>query len=142
MLQSIQATGGTIHGAAVRAFFAKGVRVPAEAKLVVIIVGDEGGEEGARFAQAFAECGYRPDAMALIVSAVNAQSRGMTVRQCAAHLRLPYSEVQVAQFDDPYQVPRVLKALLDAPPPAAGFAGPPRTSWVDKVMATPILQLP
>ena len=52
---------------------------------------------------------------------------------------MPYSEVEVDQFDDPYQVTRVLKALLEAPV-ATGTA---RTAgWVDKVLATPLLAKP
>ena len=46
MLARITAAGGTIHGAAVRALHQAGVRVPAGAKLVVIVVGDEAGEDG------------------------------------------------------------------------------------------------
>ena len=52
---------------------------------------------------------------------------------------MPFSEVQVAQFEDPYQVPRVLKALLDAP--LAGGAAP-RVAWVEKVMSTALLRAP
>jgi hypothetical protein len=142
MLAKVSAGGGTIHGAAVRAIAQKGVRIPASAKLIVIVVGDEGGEDGAQLGRCFTEMGYAPSAIALIVSTANAASRGATVRQCAAFLRLPYSEVQVSSFDDPYQVTRVLKTLLEAPAPPPGLGQPIRTSWVDKVMQTPLLTVP
>jgi hypothetical protein len=51
---------------------------------------------------------------------------------------VPFSEVEVRQFDDPYQVTRVLKTLLDAP--VADRSGPAAAyPWLDKVLATPLL---
>jgi len=135
MLQAVKASGGTMHSAAVQALHRQGVRVAPTAKLVVIVVGDEAGEHGRQFAQAFGETGYRVDAMALLVNV--AWSRGNTVRQCAAQLRVPFSEVAVDQFDDPYQVPRVLKALLDAP----RVQGSMSFGLVERVMNMPLLCL-
>ncbi len=135
MLAPIHADGGTIHGAAVQALHRDGVRVPPEAKLIVIIAGDESGEPGTQFAQSFTTLGYRVHAMALIL----AGTRGQTVRDCARTLAIPYSEVSVAQFDDPYHVTRVLRALLEAPISAA--VGAPTPALVEKVMATKILEL-
>jgi len=62
------------------------------------------------------------------------------VRDCAKALKVPYSEVTVEQFDDPYHVTRVLRALLEAPV-AAGSAAP-TSALVEKVMATPLLEPP
>ena len=90
-----------------------GVRVPAGAKLIVIVVGDEAGRGGrAVRADVFRTLGYARRAMALLLAGAQ---RGATVRDCARELRVPYSEVNVEQFDDPYHVPRVLRALLEAP---------------------------
>jgi len=133
MLSPIKAGGGTMHAAAVRALNLAGVSFPSEAKLIVIVVGDEAGERGDRLAQAFRELGYRVDAMALLLSA---QYRGSTVRDCARELGVPFSEVDAAQFDDPYHVTRVLKALLEAP--VSRGAGS-TSGLVEKVMATPLL---
>ncbi|MBJ6760923.1 VWA domain-containing protein [Myxococcaceae bacterium JPH2] len=135
MLGSLRASGGTVHGAAVHALHRDGVRVPTEARLVVIVVGDEAGEAGDQFARAFRDCGYTVSALALMVSVVGA--RGNTVRTCATQLRVPFSEVQVEQFADPYQVPRVLKALLDAP----AATGVSQSGWVERVMRTPLLKV-
>ena len=74
-------------------------------------------------------------ALGLIVSV--AHGRGQTVRQCAQAMALPFVEVDVKQFDDPYQVPRVLKAMLEAPTPT-GFMGE-RSKWLEKVLKTPLL---
>jgi hypothetical protein len=66
------------------------------------------------------------------------QTRGRTVRNCARELRVPFTEVSVDQFDDPYQVPRVLQTMLEAP--VLGLEG--RPSWIDKIMQTPLLEKP
>lgn len=134
MLKGIRADGGTVHGAAVRALRNAGVVIPSGARLVVMVVGDEAGEAGDQLARAFLETGYQPAALAMLLSV--ATGRGNTVRSCATFLHLPFSEVKVEQFDDPYQVPRVLKTLLEAPV-AEGVA--PRAAWVEKVMQTPLL---
>jgi von Willebrand factor type A domain len=137
MLASITASGGTIHGAAVRTLHNSGVRVPATAKLVVIVVGDEAGESGADLARAFRDYGYNVSALAIFVNV--AATRGTTVQHCARELGVPFSEVSIESFADPYQVPRVLKALIDAPA-AAGVAK--QSGLVERVMATPLLTVP
>jgi hypothetical protein len=140
MLKPIKADGGTIHGSALLALHREGVRVPPEAKLILIVVGDEGGEAGAELAGTFRALGYRVDAIALLVSVSNVAHRGTTVRDCAKALRVPYSEVTVEQFDDPYHVTRVLRALLEAPISAAATAAP-APGLVEKVMATKLLEV-
>jgi len=139
MLKPLRADGGTIHGAGVLALHREGLRVPAAAKLILIVVGDEGGEAGTELAGTFRTLGYRVDAIALLVSVSKAAHRGSTVRDCAKALRVPYSEVTVEQFDDPYHVTRVLRALLEAPISAA--VGVPTSGLVEKVMATKLLEI-
>ena len=60
-----------------------------------------------------------------------------TVRDCARTLAVPFSEVKADQFDDPYHVTRVLRALLEAPV----AAGVPTPGLVEKVMTTKLLEL-
>ncbi|MBL8952256.1 MAG: VWA domain-containing protein, partial [Myxococcaceae bacterium] len=141
MLSGVKAGGGTTHAAGVRALYNDNVRVPATARLIVIVVGDEAGEAGDQFARVFNECGYHVAAMALLVSVAGSAARGQSVRSCAGQLRVPFSEVDVSHFDDPYQVPRVLKALLDAPVAAGPAAAGVQHGWVEKVMKTPLLGL-
>lgn len=138
MLSSIKAAGGTVHASGLRVFAATGVKIPKGHKLVVIVVGDEAGEEGASFARAFREYGYEVAAMAVI--ACVAHGRGRTVQDCARTLGVPFSDVDVAQFDDPYQVPRVLAALLEAPRLGPGIGA--QQGWLERVLATPVLALP
>jgi hypothetical protein len=135
MLKGIAAGGGTVHGAGLHAFHSTGVTIPDGAKLIVIVVGDEAGETGKSFADAFSRYGYRPDAIALLLSVANATQQGTTVRACATELALPFSTVDVEQFDDPYQVTRVLTALLEAP----RATGTRTSGWVEKVMRTKLL---
>src|SRR6185437_11064188 len=137
MLSGITAAGGTVHAAALQAFHNAGVRIPGEAKLIVIVVGDEAGESGEQLARAFTQLGYAPAAMALLVSV--SHGRGSSVRICARTLQVPFSEVQVNTFDDPYQVLRVLAALLEAP--VAANVGAPQSGWVERVMKTPLLKV-
>jgi len=135
MLASVSAGGGTMHSAGVRALFSAGVRIPAAHRLLVVVVGDEAGENGQTFAETFTACGYRPTALALLVNV--STGRGTTVRDTARHLGIGLSEIQIDQFEDPYQVPRVLRTLVEAPK----LPGLPTSSWVDKVMETPLLTL-
>jgi len=139
MLSSIKAGGGTVHAAAVHALHQAGVRIAKGNKLIVIVVGDEAGESGAQLAQAFRTMGYDVAAMAILVSVSG--GRGTTVQETARALQVPFSEVQIDQFDDPYNVPRVLRTLLEAPKLAPGALAI-HTGWLDKVLKTPILQLP
>ncbi len=138
MLQGITAGGGTMHGAAVRALHEAGVSFPKESKLVVIVVGDEAGETGEQLAHAFRAFGFDVAALALMLP--SQAGRGYTVRNCATALGIPFSEVTLDQFADPYQVTRVLTALLEAPKMIAGPVK--QAGWVEKVMKTKLLELP
>jgi uncharacterized protein (DUF58 family) len=138
MLASVTAGGGTLYSSALRALHRDGVRIPSTAKLVVIAVGDEDGEDGAQFARAFGELGYAVGAIALILNVVH--RRGNTVINAARALGVPFSTVEIEQFDDPYQVPRVLQTILEAPSPSA-LPGVVVSGWVEKVMSTPLLDI-
>lgn len=136
MLTGINASGGTMHSAAVQAIGRSGVVVPATSRLLVVIVGDEAGEAGSTFAGSFASFGYKPGAFALLVNV--SAVRGQTVRDAARTLGIGLAEIQIEQFDDPYQVPRVIRALLDTPALGPAVRA---TAWVDKVMGTALLAI-
>lgn len=140
MLSGLHASGGTLHGVAVRALHKAGVRIPAAAQLLVIVVGDEAGEHGVELAKAFDTHGYKPSAMALLLNLAPGAARGHSIRGCAQQLRIPLHEITVDHFSDPYQVPRVLKTLIESAGSAVGSTAG-ASSWVEKVMATPLLQL-
>jgi len=136
MLKDVKAGGGTTYFAALQAFSREGIAIPPDRKLILIAVGDEAGEQGRAFADAMSQYGFVPAAIALILSVSTSFTRGSTVRDAAQILQVPFSEVSVDQFEDPYQVTRVLKTLLEAPPL------PGRTAWLEKVLATPLLTKP
>jgi len=135
-LSKLTAGGGTQHSAAVAALHKAGVVIPDESELIVFVVGDEAGEQGATFAQRFVESGYRPAAFAHIVNIAQGWNRGLTVRQASEHLGVPYTEVNVEQFTDVYQVQRTLKAVLEAQP----FRS--RASLIEKILQVGLLQKP
>lgn len=138
MLRGLRASGGTLHDSAVRALHSSGVRFPEDAPLIVIIAGDEAGETGSHLGRTFMRLNYKVSAMALINCAPEPKWRGSTIRDCAKYLKVPFSEVSVSQFDDPYQVPRVLRALLSAPV-TQGVAS---SGWIEKVLSLPLLEKP
>lgn len=140
MLSGLHASGGTVHGAAVRALHQSGVRVPPTAQLLVIVVGDEAGENGPELAKAFDTYLYKPAAMALMLNVAPNATRGSSLRTCAQHLRIPFHEITIDHFSDPYQVPRVLRTLIESAGAATGTTAG-ATKWVEKIMATPLLQL-
>ena len=91
------------------------MRIPPTVKLIIIVAGDENGEDPPSLARAMDRLGYRPSAIGLIVSVNPRFGRGNTVRGAAEELGVPFTEVDVEQFADPYQVTRVLQTLLEAP---------------------------
>ncbi len=136
MLKSIGASGGTIYGSAITALHASGARIPAGANLIIFAVGDEAGEGGDSFASAIRNAGYAPRAFAHIVSVAPNESRGTTVRRAAEALGIAYTEVNVEQFTDVYQVQRTLKAVLEAQ------AFRTQGSMIEKIMQTELLVSP
>lgn len=140
MLQPIKASGGTVYGAGVVALHRAGLRMREGARLIVIAAGDEEGEQGRSFADVLVQLGFKPAAFALILSCRGAHT-GRTVRDASATLRVPYSEIDASAFEDPYQVTRALKAMLDAPVLKDGVMVA-SSAWLEKVLAQPLLQKP
>jgi len=136
MLKSIGASGGTIYSSGARVFHDNGVRIPENAELILFAVGDEAGEEGSLFAGNLKQWGYVPSAIAHIVNVARGSQRGNTVRRAAEVLGVPYTEVDVEQFTDVYQVQRTLKAVLEAQPYRE------KGSMIEKIMQTELLVSP
>ena len=136
MLAPLQASGGTVYSMGIAAFDVNQVRIPDDAELIVFAVGDEAGEAGAQFAKNITSYGYKPSAFAHIVNVARGWSRGNTVRGAAEKLGVPYTEVDVDQFRDVYQVQRTLKAVLEAQP----FRQ--KASLVEKILQTELMAKP
>ena len=79
---------------------------------------------------------YVPKAIAHIVNVAPNENRGSTVRRAAEVLGVPYTEVNVEQFTDVYQVQRTLKAVLEAQPHRE------KGSMIEKIMQTELLVSP
>jgi len=141
MLAGVVASGGTDHASGVRAIHRSGFRPKPGAHLIVIVAGDEGGESPTQFAASFEQCGYQVAAFGMIVALGPRYGRGQTVKGAAQRMGVPFTEIDVSQFDDPYAVPRVLKALLEAPVLAAAPAQQrvARAGLVEKIMSSPLL---
>jgi hypothetical protein len=136
MLKGIGASGGTLYHSAIDMFRESGIRIPAGAELILFAVGDEAGESGELLARHIRDAGYAPKAIAHIVNVAPNSQRGTTVRRAADVLGLPYTEVNVEQFTDVYQVQRTLKAVLEAQP----FRE--KGSMIEKIMQTELLVSP
>src|SRR5262245_53711629 len=136
MLKGIGASGGTIYSSGIDALYESGVRVPAGADLILFAVGDEAGESGEILVQHLRNTGYPVKAIAHIVNVAPNSTRGSTVRRAAEVMGLPYTEVNVEQFTDVYQVQRTLKAVLEAQP----FRE--KGSMIEKIMQTELLVTP
>ena len=136
MLKSIGASGGTIYSSGIRVFHENGVKIPESGDLILFAVGDESGEQGDLFAQNLKQFGYVPSAIAHIVNVARNEARGTTVRRAAEVLGVPYTEVNVEQFTDVYQVQRTLRAVLEAQPIRQ------KGSMIEKIMQTELLVSP
>ena len=136
MLAGIGPGGGTQYSMGVAVFQINGVRIPKEADLVIFAVGDEAGETGAEFARNIRSYGYEPTAFAHIVNVARGWNRGSTVRRASEELGVPYTEIDVEQFRDVYQVQRTIKAVIEAQP----FKS--RESLVEKILNTELLVKP
>src|SRR5436309_942047 len=136
MLKSIGASGGTIYSSGVSVFRDNKVTIPKDAHLILFAVGDEAGEQGDLFAGNLKQWGYVPSAIAHIVNVAQSSHRGETVRRAAEVLGVPYTEVNVEQFTDVYQVQRALKAVLEAQPYRE------KGSMIEKIMQTELLVSP
>lgn len=136
MLKSIGASGGTIYSSGVRAFYESGVRIPPGRSLILFAVGDEAGEAGGLFATNLRQWNYVPAAIAHIVNVAGNSGRGTTVRSASESLGVPYTEVNVNQLTDVYQVQRTLKAALESQPYRE------KGSLIEKIMQTELLVSP
>lgn len=136
MLAGVQAGGGTVYHVGVAVFQLNGVRIPEGAGLIIFAVGDEAGEAGEEFARQVNSYGYRPSAIAHIVNVAPGWERGQTLRRASEIMGVPYTEVDVDQFRDVYQVQRTLRAVLEAQPFRAG------QSLVERILQTELLVKP
>lgn len=141
ILKNLCASGGTNHSVGFNAFSAMGVRKDPDEILILLVVGDEAGEQD--FGPRIRQTGLIPDAIGFVYNP--AGTRGNTVRSASQNLQVPFSEVSVGDLKDPYQIPRFLRTLLDARVSAVqtstGFVQA-RFGFLDRISNIPLLVPP
>ncbi len=138
-LGKFRAGGGTDYAAPIQALGQAGVRVPPQQDCVVFTVGDQnphshGEIEVRRFMRALREGDYDPIGFFHLHVGV----RGDVVQRIAAEMDRPFVELGLDQFDDPYQVQRILRAALESAPRRAS-RGP---TLLEQILATELLVRP
>ena len=141
-LSGIKASGGTSHEEGYKTLFADGTfRPPKGSDFILFVVGDEAGEAWTKLNTAIERVGVTPSAVAHIVSCGTRWGRGHTLRDYSKNKNIPYTEVKVEDFSDPYSVTRVLKGILESTP-LKGETNIKKETLVEKVMKTPLLVRP
>jgi len=135
--RGIDAGGGTSHASGVRAIAAK--KPGSDEDALFIFVGDEG--EHGDFAAAVRQTGINPMAFGLIKVPGHP---GTIVTTTASRLGIPCFKIDEKVFEDPYAIPRTIRALVAATPVgrSAERVVVPRFSLVETILKTDLLQKP
>ena len=140
MLSGLRAEGGTDHSCGVTMLAAARVRKEPGDLTILLVIGDEAGENGQTLAARLRDSNLVPDAVGFVLNMGNG-GRGNTVQVAARELRVPFTEVKVDALKDPYQVPRILRGFLDAPV-AASVAAPARFGMLERISTVALLVPP
>jgi Mg-chelatase subunit ChlD len=140
--RGIVAGGGTSYAVGVKEA-ARVVRPGPDEDVLMLFIGDEEDFGGANpLTQAVQASGLNPMAFGLI----RLRNSAITVVQdAAANLQIPCFRADEAVFDDPYAVPRTIRALVAATPVGQRVGGAPapvRVSLVDQILQTELLKRP
>lgn len=138
--RGIRAEGGTEYGAGVRALAKHKPKANEDA--LVLFIGDEDAQPFDHHVRA---SGLNPTAFGFLkVVAPGWGARGSAVRTTANRLGIPCFMIDANTFDDPYAVPRTIRNLVAATPVGATATTParPRTTLVDQILKTDLLQKP
>ncbi len=134
--RGIAAGGGTDYGAGVMALSGHKPRTDEDA--LFVFVGDE---EAGPFTEAVRRSGLAPMAFGFVK--VRHSPHYSAVTTTAAELGIPCFMIDEKTFDDPYAIPRTVRALVAATPVGkAGVLAPSRVSLVDRILKTELLKKP
>ena len=137
--KGVTAGGGTDYGAGVHCLFSK-YRPQDDEDVLVIFFGDE---DAMSFAAAFRRVRATPMAFGFVKVMGRLSRPNQAVRQTAAELGIPCFMIDEKTFDDPYAIPRTIRALVAATPVGAGAqAAAPRVTLVDTILKTELLRKP
>jgi hypothetical protein len=134
--RGIGAGGGTSHAAGVRAL--SGFKPKDDEDSLFIFVGDGG--EYQTFEREVQASGLRPMAFGFVkVPGEHYNAIENTARQ----LGIPCFLISENTFDDPYAIPRTVKALVASTPVGmVNRVATPRVTLVEQILKTELLQLP
>lgn len=135
--RNFRAGGGTEYGQGVLAL-AKYQPEPDE-DAIMIFVGDEGAVD---FQQKVRDSGINPMAFGLLKVG---DSYRNAVTNTAANLGIPCFMIEEATFQDPYAIPRTIRALVASTPVGAAARGgryAPRVTLVETILQTDLLKKP
>lgn len=135
--RGIKAGGGTDYGAGVRAL--QHHKPKEDEDVLFVFVGDE---EAHPFTDAVRKSGLNPMAFGFVK--VRHSPHYSAVTSTAAQLGIPCFMIDEKTFEDPYAIPRTVRALVAATPVGRGAvaAAAPRVSLVDTIMKTELLKKP
>lgn len=133
--RGITAGGGTDYGAGIRAL--REFQPQPDEDVLFIFVGDEG--QRTTFDAAVQASGLNPMAFGLVrVPGENFDA----VTRTAARLGIPCFRIDEHTFEDPYAIPRTIRALVAATPVGRGATQSPRLSLVEQILKTELLKKP
>jgi hypothetical protein len=149
--RGIVAGGGTDYGAPFRPSCLGKYKPADNEDALFIFIGDEGhnsaagghGGPGVNFVQAINQSGITPTAFGIIPVVSPQYGRANAVRVTAVQLGIPCFEIGEHTFEDPYAIPRTIRALIASTPVRANSVeSAPRETIVDLILKTKLLQKP
>ena len=134
--RNYSAGGGTAIGQGIRAL--QHHKPADDEDVLFLFVTDEGAVD---FQGPVNASGLRPMAFGLIKVG---RSGRTAVQNTASNLGIPCFEVDTATFDDPYAIPRTIRALVAATPVGVthGVVRSTRVTLVQQILDTPLLSKP
>lgn len=132
--RGIRAGGGTDYGAGIRAL--QQYKPEIDEDCLMIFIGDE---EAPAFAQAVQQSGLVPMAFGFVKVR---NSNYSAVRDTAAELGIPCFMIDEKTFDDPYAIPRTVRALVASTPVGKSHTTVRRISLVDSILGVELLKKP
>jgi hypothetical protein len=136
--KGVTGSGGTDYGSGIKIL--QKHKPTDDEDTLFIFVGDQ---EASQFAQAVVSSGLRPMAFGLLYTP-GTGGNGSAVEVTAAALRLPCFRIAEDMFNDPYAVPRTIRALIGATPVGATTerAVQRRVTLAETILKTDLLAKP
>lgn len=138
--KGLTAQGGTDYGEGVKVLVSK-YRPKDDEDALFVFFGDE---DGAPFAASFRRGNVNPVAFGFVKVLGRLSRPNNAVRQTAVELGIPCFMIDQKTFDDPYAIPRTIRALIAATPvgQAQQAVAAPRVTLVDQILKTDLLRKP